>query len=203
MPATRILARKPFRQRATLGRQTHRWPNAPRRTSEDVNAAQRQSAPVKLPDVLDEDDAVLHVQPISRMAPMNEETFSGVWVSQSAAKALVSEIGCVRKINSGSVRLRTGIPTPRRPGPRPRPAPSAGSGTTPAASGSCPPAPSDSRPAELGRVRPKDLHLDGTDHAAEVVELVLDQRHALALQLGHSGLDLLAKPVEDHLHPRR
>ena len=39
------------------------------------------------------------------MAPMNDETFNGVPVSHNAAMALVSDIGCTRKINSGNVRL--------------------------------------------------------------------------------------------------
>ena len=44
--------------------------------------------------------------PISRIAPMNDETFSGVPVIHRANRALASEIGCARKISSGSVRLR-------------------------------------------------------------------------------------------------
>ena len=45
-------------------------------------------------------------RPIKRIAPMNEETFSGVPVIHKAPRALASEIGWERKINSGSVRLR-------------------------------------------------------------------------------------------------
>ncbi len=44
-------------------------------------------------------------KPMSRMAPMNDETLSGVPVIQRANSALASEIGCARKINKGNVRL--------------------------------------------------------------------------------------------------
>ena len=40
-------------------------------------------------------------RPISRMAPMNDETFSGVPVIQRANSALASETGCDRKISIG------------------------------------------------------------------------------------------------------
>ena len=45
---------------------------------------------------------------------MNDDTFKGVPVSQRANMALASEIGCVRKINSGSVRLRNWKPSRRK-----------------------------------------------------------------------------------------
>ena len=44
-------------------------------------------------------------RPISRIAPMNDETFSGVRVIHRANRALASDTGWARKISSGSVRL--------------------------------------------------------------------------------------------------
>ena len=53
-------------------------------------------------------------RPISRIAPMNDETFSGVPVIQSANRALASEIGWARKIRIGSARLRNWKPSSRK-----------------------------------------------------------------------------------------
>ena len=50
----------------------------------------------------------------SRIAPMNEETFSGVPVIQRANRALASETGWARKIRIGSVRLWNWNPSRRK-----------------------------------------------------------------------------------------
>ena len=53
--------------------------------------------------------------------------------------------------------------------------------------------------AERGEVGAEDLDLDRAVDARQVVDLVLDQRHELGLQLGDLGLELLAERVEDLL----
>ena len=84
-------------------------------------------------------------RPISRIAPMNDETFSGVPVIQRANRALASEIGWARKMpDRQRSRSGTGIPSGGTPAPPPRSGPSAGWRTTPAAPGNSPPAPSGS-----------------------------------------------------------
>ena len=53
-------------------------------------------------------------RPISRMAPMNDETFSGVPVTQRAKSALASDTGWARKMRIGSDKLWNWNPRRRK-----------------------------------------------------------------------------------------